>query len=180
VLLLINVLSYCLRCIPKETPGADWRVLLEIVREDPSREMYEVSTSIMAWEGGRQGEGQGKGDERDERQHHGMGGDRGRGRGRERGMYEVSTCMMARELGVVGMVGVSCCLLQAPAGVGWRVVVPQEGGGEEAGHTFCLTSAWRHSLLRTHTMDLVMRHLALSDWGINLLRTTASCLHVIM
>lgn len=32
-------------CIPKNVPGADWRVLLEIVAADPSRETYKVSTS---------------------------------------------------------------------------------------------------------------------------------------
>lgn len=31
------------RCIPKDTPGADWRVLLEIVKNDPSREKFNVS-----------------------------------------------------------------------------------------------------------------------------------------
>ena len=30
------------RCIPKEQPGADWRVLQTIVEEDPSREKYQV------------------------------------------------------------------------------------------------------------------------------------------
>lgn len=30
------------RCIPKNTPGADWRVLLEIVKNDPAREKYNV------------------------------------------------------------------------------------------------------------------------------------------
>ena len=30
------------RCIPKNTPGADWRTLLEIVAADPSREKFEV------------------------------------------------------------------------------------------------------------------------------------------
>lgn len=30
------------RCIPKNTPGADWRVLQEIVAADPSREMFQV------------------------------------------------------------------------------------------------------------------------------------------
>ena len=30
------------RCIPKDTPGADWRVLLEIVKNDPSREKFNV------------------------------------------------------------------------------------------------------------------------------------------
>lgn len=31
------------RCIPKEQPGADWRVLQTIVEEDPSREKYQVN-----------------------------------------------------------------------------------------------------------------------------------------
>ena len=30
------------RCIPKGIPGADWRVLQEIVAADPSREKYKV------------------------------------------------------------------------------------------------------------------------------------------
>ena len=30
------------RCIPKNVPGADWRVLQEIVAADPSREKYQV------------------------------------------------------------------------------------------------------------------------------------------
>jgi hypothetical protein len=30
------------RCIPKNVPGADWRVLEEIVKADPSREKYKV------------------------------------------------------------------------------------------------------------------------------------------
>ena len=29
-------------CIPKNVPGADWRVLLEIVAADPSRETYKA------------------------------------------------------------------------------------------------------------------------------------------
>lgn len=33
------------RCIPKEQPGADWRVLQTIVEEDPSREKFQVSHS---------------------------------------------------------------------------------------------------------------------------------------
>eukprot|EP00879_Flechtneria_rotunda_P026630 GHRR01028408.1.p1 GENE.GHRR01028408.1~~GHRR01028408.1.p1 ORF type:complete len:124 (-),score=31.82 GHRR01028408.1:452-823(-) len=36
------------RCIPKDTPGADWRVLLEIVNNDPSKELYNVS---VEWQG---------------------------------------------------------------------------------------------------------------------------------
>ena len=30
------------RCIPKGQPGADWRVLQEIVRDHPERELYKV------------------------------------------------------------------------------------------------------------------------------------------
>lgn len=30
------------KCIPKEQPGADWRVLQQIVRDDPSRAMFQV------------------------------------------------------------------------------------------------------------------------------------------
>ena len=30
------------RCIPVNTPGADWRVLQQIVRDDPSRTMFKV------------------------------------------------------------------------------------------------------------------------------------------
>lgn len=30
------------RCIPKNTPGADWRCLEEIVAADPSRVNYKV------------------------------------------------------------------------------------------------------------------------------------------
>ena len=33
------------RCIPKNQPGADWRVLQQIVEEDPSREKFEVGTA---------------------------------------------------------------------------------------------------------------------------------------
>lgn len=36
----INYRRCC--CIPKNTPGADWRVLLEIVKQDPSRVTYKV------------------------------------------------------------------------------------------------------------------------------------------
>ena len=35
-------------CIPKNVPGADWRVLLEIVAADPSRETFKVRTSWPA------------------------------------------------------------------------------------------------------------------------------------
>lgn len=31
------------RCIPTNTPGADWRCLEAIVRDDPSREKFKVS-----------------------------------------------------------------------------------------------------------------------------------------
>jgi hypothetical protein len=41
-LLCVPPLRACTSCIPKETPGADWRVLLDIVRDDPTKEMYEV------------------------------------------------------------------------------------------------------------------------------------------
>ena len=34
------------RCIPKNMPGADWRVLQEIVADDPSREKFQVT---VAW-----------------------------------------------------------------------------------------------------------------------------------
>ncbi len=30
------------KCIPVNTPGADWRVLLEITKRDPSREKFQV------------------------------------------------------------------------------------------------------------------------------------------
>jgi len=30
------------KCIPVNTPGADWRVLLEITKQDPSREKFQV------------------------------------------------------------------------------------------------------------------------------------------
>ena len=33
------------KCIPVNTPGADWRVLLEITRQDPSREKFQVRRS---------------------------------------------------------------------------------------------------------------------------------------
>ena len=32
-------------CIPRNVPGADWRVLLEIVAADPSRETFKVLTA---------------------------------------------------------------------------------------------------------------------------------------
>ena len=35
------------RCIPKNVPGADWRVLQELVAEDPSRELFQVWCSIF-------------------------------------------------------------------------------------------------------------------------------------
>jgi DNA (cytosine-5)-methyltransferase 1 len=44
------------RCIPKLTPGADWRVLLEIVKSDPTREKFNVrglarciTTLLLTW-----------------------------------------------------------------------------------------------------------------------------------
>lgn len=39
------------RCIPKGQPGADWRVLQEIIKENPERELYKVCVFF------RQGEG---------------------------------------------------------------------------------------------------------------------------
>ena len=33
------------RCIPKDLPGADWRVLLELVAKDPSRELFQVRSA---------------------------------------------------------------------------------------------------------------------------------------
>ena len=36
------------RCIPKDTPGADWRVLLEIVKSDPSREKFN-GQPLVPW-----------------------------------------------------------------------------------------------------------------------------------
>ena len=30
------------RCIPKDCPGADWRVLEQIVKADPTREKFKV------------------------------------------------------------------------------------------------------------------------------------------
>ena len=33
------------RCIPKNCPGADWRVLEEIVKADPGREKFKVRES---------------------------------------------------------------------------------------------------------------------------------------
>ena len=38
------------RCIPKNQPGADWRVLQQIVEEDPSREKFEVGTAPPKFE----------------------------------------------------------------------------------------------------------------------------------
>jgi DNA (cytosine-5)-methyltransferase 1 len=31
------------RCIPKEVPGVDWRVLQDIVAADPSRELFKAT-----------------------------------------------------------------------------------------------------------------------------------------
>uniref|UniRef100_A0A383WE52 Cytosine-specific methyltransferase n=1 Tax=Tetradesmus obliquus TaxID=3088 RepID=A0A383WE52_TETOB len=36
------------RCIPKDTPGADWRTLLEIVKNDPSREKFN-GQPLVPW-----------------------------------------------------------------------------------------------------------------------------------
>lgn len=36
------------RCIPKNVPGADWRVLEEIVRKDPSREKFN-GQPLVPW-----------------------------------------------------------------------------------------------------------------------------------
>jgi DNA (cytosine-5)-methyltransferase 1 len=36
------------KCIPKEKPGADWRVLEEIVRADPSREKFQ-GQPLVPW-----------------------------------------------------------------------------------------------------------------------------------
>lgn len=36
-------------CIPKNCPGADWRVLEEIVKADPSREKFKVGPTLHAW-----------------------------------------------------------------------------------------------------------------------------------
>ncbi|KAI8469979.1 MAG: S-adenosyl-L-methionine-dependent methyltransferase [Monoraphidium minutum] len=36
------------RCIPKNTPGADWRVLLEIVKNDPAREKFN-GQPLVPW-----------------------------------------------------------------------------------------------------------------------------------
>jgi len=34
------------RCIPKDQPGADWRVLQQIVEQDPAREKFQVRPSV--------------------------------------------------------------------------------------------------------------------------------------
>lgn len=34
------------RCIPVNTPGADWRVLQQIVADDPSRLLYKVPSDL--------------------------------------------------------------------------------------------------------------------------------------
>jgi hypothetical protein len=39
------------RCIPKNCPGADWRVLEEIVKADPAREKFKVGAA-GGWGGG--------------------------------------------------------------------------------------------------------------------------------
>lgn len=36
------------RCIPKNVPGADWRVLQQIVAADPSREKFQVPPHSLA------------------------------------------------------------------------------------------------------------------------------------
>ncbi len=36
------------RCIPKEQPGADWRVLQQIVEKDPARENFQVKPALVA------------------------------------------------------------------------------------------------------------------------------------
>ena len=36
------------RCIPKNCPGADWRVLEEIVKADPAREKFKVGAGGRA------------------------------------------------------------------------------------------------------------------------------------
>lgn len=37
------------RCIPKNTPGADWRVLQEIVAANPDRTNYKVRRVPSPW-----------------------------------------------------------------------------------------------------------------------------------
>ena len=39
------------RCIPKNCPGADWRVLEEIVKADPAREKFKVGPRCAGWRG---------------------------------------------------------------------------------------------------------------------------------
>ena len=39
------------RCIPKNVPGADWRVLQELVAEDPSKELFQVWCSTFSRRG---------------------------------------------------------------------------------------------------------------------------------
>lgn len=36
------------RCIPKDQPGADWRVLQQIVEQDPAREKFQVRPSVYS------------------------------------------------------------------------------------------------------------------------------------
>lgn len=38
------------RCIPKLTPGADWRVLQEIVEAHPERTLYKVGDALVCRE----------------------------------------------------------------------------------------------------------------------------------
>ncbi len=38
----------CARCIPKNQPGADWRVLQEIVRDHPERELFK-GQPLVPW-----------------------------------------------------------------------------------------------------------------------------------
>lgn len=42
----INLERCC--CIPKSQPGADWRVLLDIVKKDPSKATYKVRTKHLS------------------------------------------------------------------------------------------------------------------------------------
>ena len=40
------------KCIPVNTPGADWRVLLEITKQDPSREKFQVRQRLRCQSAG--------------------------------------------------------------------------------------------------------------------------------